>query len=172
MDTLPYIIKDGKFVWGERTSAVTVQEFLSTHNLTDDDVLRIETFDGGGAGWEDAVQLWNDIYPIIRVVGVALSIPINIVKLIRLFTKPSKDKEAIPEEVTPPDAVFCAILSRKSWSSIELAEMLEVERDIAKCFLRACGYTWNPHWQSYIITDEQRETMYKRLDDLRCNLPL
>ena len=96
VDTLPYLLRDCKFVWEEDIQTVTVEEFFITHNLTANDVLEIDTYEGsGGAGWEDVVELWtaiwpiieNDIYPILRVSTTALKLGNQIIKLIKLLPK-------------------------------------------------------------------------------------
>lgn len=170
IEMLPYIVRDKKYVWEEYTENVTVQEFMETHGLSPDNPIEVETFCPCGAGGvEDIILLWEALWPYIEKVVELMGIVVTVTEFFQiikkcLYCRTSEEDDDVEENIISPNTLFDAIYKQNAWTTVELADKVDISTDMAKCFLDLLGYTWNRHTQCYTITEEKKEEKFAELN--------
>lgn len=162
--TLPYIIRDQKYIWDEYIENVTVKEFMDTHNLSLEDPIEIETLGPCGAGGiDDLIQLWKAIWPFVKKAVNLMEFAVTFKEFIKMLPKPHHNFTGDEEEVVSPNTIFDAVYKQKHWTAMELAQKMDSDVSMAKNLLKLLEYTWDHQKQCYTITEEKMEERYKEL---------
>lgn len=163
---IPFVIKNNIMCWNVPYSETTIKEFIHTHNIKD--YIEINTnvvaASGLGAllgqGWNVAIEFLEhhkaesiELFSIIKFLLKAL------VSIKSKFEQ--KDVGLLQ--------VIEATYLRYSWSSSELASMLEISKEEAKKLLIGLGYVWNRYNQMYELCEGKYENSWVIYDMIKRN---
>ena len=151
----PYILRDDAFVWNVPYSEVTVEEFLDTHGLTEQDMIQVEV-DNVGSASELLMRLYQEWVSFSQIavqaidwIGRGLTV-YSIVKWV--WTSFGKRKEEKPQV----KEFYDFLLRRKRWNMKVLAKQLNTDEQFLKSMLEVVGFE-NMGNGNYIFSDVKNE---------------
>lgn len=138
---LPYIMIDGKFVFDVEITKVKVVDFLFTHHIKDDAIeFEYGAPMAGGPGFQNLIELWNYVEPVLSALAIAGTLSgISFKDIVHLFEK----------RKVKPQGLNDAIYSRSLWNVIDLANALNIDEEYAEYYLVTLGYEYDSKEKAY-----------------------
>ena len=168
-NSFPYILRSGKFCWNVGPEGVTISEFFTTHCITEEDLIFVDTFEGGGGAFEgSAVRMWEKIYPCLAETPAFASAFQETGGFIKTVGQSFGSRTSDGREIAfpYPSTVFAGICTRKRWILNELAEALDMEPEKARCLLETIGYSRQDTSRAYMISEERQDEFFEKIDGI------
>lgn len=158
----PYIIKDGKLLWGISYADVSLRDFFQTFNIQDS---RLHVLKGipqaGGPGYYEVAFMWQQFYDALAWAAPMLGASSFFITITRLLNKLRKNNPPDNLKQISPASIFSLITSRNMWNHLDLAHLLELDEKEAKHLLKTCRFEWNRKTMMYERTRETDSILEK-----------
>lgn len=152
---LPYLVHEGKVFYNVPYGDAFVIDFMETHSIEDSLIVaKTGMPQAGGADFLDPASLAEIILSTLQWMANAASITGFSLRDLGalLHTRMQSHKH-------PPQTDIDLVSSREAWSSSELAELMQVDREQAKHLLKGLGYIYNRRRQQYVKTKVTEEIL-------------
>lgn len=155
---LPFVLgPNEKIMWNVKYKDVAVEDFVRTHNVHKNAIYADTGIpQTGGIGVKQITELWTCYYPILDQIVTAFG-------AISGIAVGGKWIKGLFKKNAPPPAIFDLILSRDRWNPIELANIVEIDKENAKMLLKTFGFMWESSNRQYVKGPESEHIMEKLL---------
>lgn len=159
-ESAPFIIKGNLIMFNVSYQDVTVEDFISTHQISDG-MIRIETgFPlAGGVDLFVLLQMWEAVYAYLPQIVIIYESVDMFIKIFKWIGKKYKRKHQ------PPQSLFDLIYSQKLWDPKHLAKIHNLKIEEAELILTAFGYIRIENNKLYVPGD-QVDAVREKIDDL------
>lgn len=135
----PYILRDDVYVWNVPYSDLSIQEFLDTHGLTEQDMIEVEVDNVGSAG-EMLLRLYQEWVSFAEIAGLVvdqIGRGMTVYSVLKwLYCSFGKKKESKPKV----REFYQFLVSRNRWNVKVLAKRLSTDETFLKAMLEAVGF--------------------------------
>ena len=166
---LPYILRNGKVEWGIPYSNISINNFIETHSSIINEGLYFESgyVMAGGPGYIEFHEMWQNAYPIIKNIANNVGIIISFLASAATLESWARDKFSKRKDTPFPQSFIEFIYTKFEWNHFELAQILQIDNQDAKDWLKLLGYKWSPKKQMYIISSEDIKKQKDKLNNIK-----
>ncbi len=152
--TLQYILSSGGMQWNPSYRDTRLEDFFSTHDISDCSIhVRYER-GGRGGGFIDYLLMWDQVYSVLEHSVTMLTGAGFAYKLFK-FANGLMRKRRPPGNMSSmsPGNLLSLIGQRNQWNAFDLGTQTQMSPEQARFFLKGCGYRFDKHQQLFVATD-------------------